>query len=119
MIRGSRFKGKRFTAEMESGFLLATELADYLVRKGLPFRDAHAVVGDIVRECMQKKCTLKDLPLRSYQRHSVLFDRDLYRLLNVKNSLKSKRSLGSTSPREVERALNSWEKKLSRGKASR
>jgi argininosuccinate lyase len=118
MLKGSRFNRNRFTAELESGFLLATELADYLVRKGLPFRVAHAKVGDLVRECMQKKCTLKDLPLRSYQRHSVLFDRDLYSLLNVASSLKSKRSTGSTSPREVERAFKSWEKKLSRGKSS-
>ena len=72
---------------------------------------------DVVRECMEKRCTLQELSLNSYQRYSPLFDRDLYRLLNVETSLKSKRSRGSTGPREVERALKSWERKLSRASA--
>ncbi|MGB2960034.1 MAG: argininosuccinate lyase [Bacteroidota bacterium] len=114
MLKGVRFNRKRFTAELESGFVLATELADYLVRKGLPFREAHAMSGDLVRECIKKKCTLKELPLEVYQRHSPLFARDLYRLLDVEASLKSKKSRGSTAPREVERALSFWEKKFSR-----
>jgi argininosuccinate lyase len=119
MVSSVRVNRNRFRDELDSGFVLATELADYLARKGLPFRDAHAVVGDVVRECTEKKCTLRELPLESYRRHSRLFARDLYRLLNVETSLKSKRSHGSTAPREVERALNSWEKKLSRARASR
>ncbi|MCK5571403.1 MAG: argininosuccinate lyase, partial [Bacteroidetes bacterium] len=117
MVSSVRVNRSRFKDELESGFVLATELADYLARKGLPFRDAHAVVGDVVRECMEKRCTLQELSLNSYQRYSPLFDRDLYRLLNVETSLKSKRSRGSTGPREVERALKSWERKLSRASA--
>jgi len=119
MLKGVRFDRKRFAAELESGFVLATELADYLVRKGLPFREAHTIVGDLVRECIKEKCTLREFSLTSYRRHSPLFDRDLYRLLNVETSLKSKKSRGSTAPREVERALSRWERKLTRSRSSR
>ncbi len=110
MFATVKFNTKRF--EGESDYLLATELADYLVRKGMPFRKAHTVVGGVVRECLSKNILLKELPLSSYKKHSGLFDRDLWEILHMRASLRLKRSQGSTSPLEVRKALRSWTLKL-------
>ena len=110
MLATVQFNPKRF--EAESDYLLATELADYLVRKGMPFRKAHAVVGKIVQDCISKNIYLKEYPLTAYQRHSRLFDRNLWKILHLRASLKMKRSAGSTSPQEVKRAVRSWQKRL-------
>jgi argininosuccinate lyase len=110
MFSTVKFNEKRF--EGESDFLLATELADYLARKGMPFRKAHAVVGKIVRECLSKNIMLKELPLASYQKHSKLFDRNLWKILHLRASLRLKRSAGSTSPAEVRKSLKFWAAKL-------
>jgi argininosuccinate lyase len=112
MMKSVKFNKDRFEKEMNSDFLLATELADYLVKKGMPFRKAHAIVGNIVHDCIQKKKTLQSLPLRSYQQYSKLFDKEVLQQLNVKESLKKKQSLGSASPREVKRTTQLWKKVL-------
>ena len=81
MIPGITFNTTRFQNEITAGFLFATSLADYLVRKGKPFREAHAIVGAIVRKCESRKIGLKDLALRDYRRFSNLFENDLYHAL--------------------------------------
>ncbi len=105
-----KFNPARF--EGESDYLLATELADYLVSKGMPFRKAHALVGKIVLECMSKNLFLRELPLSAFRRHSVLFDKSLWRILHLRASLAMKKSAGSTSPKEVKKALRRWKKQL-------
>ncbi|MBI4548245.1 MAG: argininosuccinate lyase [Ignavibacteriae bacterium] len=112
MFRTVKFDTKRFETELNSDFLLATELADYLARKGLPFRKAHAIVGNIVQFCMQKKISLKDLSLKDYQKHSKFFGKDVYQILDARTSLHEKKSLGSTAPREVSKAIQFWKRKL-------
>jgi len=97
---------------MTSDFLLATELADYLVRKGLPFRKAHAIVGDIVRECIDRKLSLHMFPLADYQKKSRLFGKDVYSILTPRSSISRKRSSGSTSPAEIRKAIRTWQAKL-------
>ncbi len=72
------------------GFLNATDLADYLVRKGLPFRDAYALVGQIVQHCAEKSLRLEDLPLDDYRRFSPHFDADVLAALDIKHSLKQR-----------------------------
>ncbi len=114
MVRTVRFNPRRF--EGETDHLLATDLADYLVRRGMPFREAHAVVGAIVSESVRRNCSLKELPLNVYRRHSKLFDDSLWRLLDVRVSLQLKRSKGSTAPREVEREIRRWRRKLGNSK---
>ncbi len=114
MVGTVRFNVKRFEHDRGADAMLATELADYLVRKGLPFRKAHAVVGAIVRLCAAKHLTLKELPLRDYRRHSPVFGRDLWQVLDLRKSLVSKRSEGSTSPREVVAAIRRWKRTLAR-----
>ena len=112
MIDGARVERQRFEGELASDFLLATELADFLAQKGMPFREAHGIVGSIVRECEARKIGLKDLPLDLYRKRSPLFTRELYRLLDPRASVRRKRSPGSTAPGEVRKALAWWGKKL-------
>jgi argininosuccinate lyase len=112
MMATVSFDPDRFTDELRRDSLLATELADYLVRKGMPFRKAHGVAGEIVRECAASGLSLQDLPLERYRKFSGEFRGDVYRVLDPHASVALKRSAGSTSPKEVEKALRRWEKKL-------
>jgi argininosuccinate lyase len=112
MLGSMKINTDRFIKDSQSDFLLATELADYLVRKGMPFRKAHAVVGGIVSTCVEKKISLKELPLKTYQRHSKLFARDIWKILDLRASLHNKKSPGSTSPLEVKKAIHFWKNAL-------
>ena len=112
MLDATRFSAARFEDDWRSDLLLATELADYLVRKGMPFREAHGVVGGIVRSCVERRRSLGSLALTEYRKHSTLFARDLYGWISPKESVRRKRSAGSTSPREVRAAIASWKRLL-------
>lgn len=105
MMETVTFDSGRFEEELRKDFLMATELADYLVRKGMPFRTGYEIAGAIVRECVESGCALVDLPLDRYRAHSLLFGRDVYTVLDPRASVRRKRSAGSTSPSAVRRAL--------------
>jgi argininosuccinate lyase len=112
MLQTMTVHGDRFEGELKSDFLVATELADYLVRQGLPFRKAHAVVGSIVHHCDRSARTLQSLSLEQYRSFSPLFDEDVIAVLEPRASLAAKKSAGSTSPAEVTKALRRWKAKL-------
>jgi argininosuccinate lyase len=112
MLGSTRFRPERFAGDMKQDAMLATDLADYLARKGLPFRKAHAVVGEIVRLCAERGVSLRDLSLKEYRSHSPLFDRDALGLLSPLASVRAKRSEGSTHPREVDRQIRRWDRIL-------
>jgi argininosuccinate lyase len=105
MMETVTFDRERFEAEMRKDFLLATELADYLVRKGMPFRSGYEIAGAVVRECAEAGCGLAELPLERYKMHTPLFGKDVYTVLDPRASLRRKRSAGSTAPAEVSKAL--------------
>jgi argininosuccinate lyase len=77
----------------------------------VPFREGHAIVGELVAQCDAKKCTLAELPLAEYKALSKEFD-DIPALLSARASVGRKRSEGSTSPAEVSRAIRGWRKRL-------
>ncbi|QCI25848.1 argininosuccinate lyase [Buchnera aphidicola] len=83
------------------GYSNATELTEYLVHKGVTFREAHYIVGKIVLEAIQKKCALEDLNISDFQRYHILFDCDVYEKLNVLNCINSKSSKGGVSFRQM------------------
>jgi argininosuccinate lyase len=112
LLQATSVREERFEEELRSDFLVATELADYLVRKGLPFRTAHAVVGSIVQYCIQSASTLQSIPLEKYRTFSPLFGEDVMAVIEPRASLNAKKSAGSTSPAEVSKALRRWKKKL-------
>ena len=111
MLSGMKFKPVKFD-QPGADLILATELADYLVKKGLPFRKAHAIVGKLVVLCIKKKRALKDISLKEYREYSRLFEKDIFRFIDVSTSLQQKKSSGSTSPREVRKAIRSWKGRL-------
>jgi argininosuccinate lyase len=96
-------------------FLEATDLADYLVRKGMPFRKAHEVVGKIVLHCESGAIPLRSLPLAEFQSFSSLIGEDVFEAISLENSLQSKSVVGGTARSRVVEAIEEAEKLLSIG----
>lgn len=97
-------KSKMFAAT-ENGFLEATELADYLAKKGIPFREAHGIVADIVKYCVKTGRKLGELHASELMKFSEKFGPDIKKLLHPENIVKAKVSEGGTSPASVEKQL--------------
>jgi argininosuccinate lyase len=95
-----------------SGLLLATELADYLVTKGVPFREAHAVVGRVVRLCLDRQQDLRRLTLADLQAFSDRFEKDALDVLTVEGAIERKAQVGGTARKRVTARVKAWEKKL-------
>ena len=85
----------------QGGFINATDLADYLVKKGMPFRSAYKISGQLVAECIRRSCVLEELPLEIYKQYSELFETDLYRDIDLLTCVEKRISLGGTSVASV------------------
>jgi len=83
------------------GYATATDLADYLVKKGLPFRDAHETVARAVKAAQSHACDLSDLPLAVLQDFHPQIDKDVYEVLSLRGSLDARNTLGGTAPAQV------------------
>ena len=90
----------------KNDFSNATELADYLSNKGMPFREAHEVVGKLVLYCVNKGCYLQNLSLAEFREASELFEEDIYHVLNPKTAVQRRNSAGGTGFKQVELAIN-------------
>lgn len=88
------------------GFINATDLADYLVKKGLPFRDAYKISGKIVNECMNGGYVLETFPLEKYKAYSDLFAEDVYEEINLKACVEKRKSAGGPSEESVEKQIS-------------
>lgn len=95
------------------GYATATDLADYLVKKGLPFRDAHDVVGKLVNTGIQQNLDLSELPLQTLQQASELIDADVFEVLTLEGSVAARDHLGGTSPNQVRAAVVRARERLS------
>lgn len=100
MIPALHFNLERMRSAAGANFSLATDVADYLVKKGMPFREAHGVVGGLVRECEQRHCELNQLPLDAYKQASTLFGPDILEL-DVDSALAARDIPGGTAPHQV------------------
>ncbi len=96
----------------KEGYSTATDIAEYLVRKGLPFRKAHAVTGKVILYCIRRKKKLEDLTLQELRKFSSLISEDIYAFLTPEESVRGKKSAGSTSPDEVRRQIKRFKKIL-------
>jgi argininosuccinate lyase len=99
------FNEQRMREMAIEGFTLATELADYLVRKGLPFRKAHHLVGQIVQQCIQARKGLQDCSLEEFRAVSKLFDSDVFPLLDLNGAVDHRTSRGGTATSRVQEAI--------------
>ena len=93
------------TRILDKGFLTATDLADYLVKKGLPFRQAHEVVGKIVAHCLARGQEIREMKLDELKTFSNLIEEDVAYVLTIEGSVKSRRSIGGTGPERVAEAI--------------
>ncbi|HVM98539.1 MAG TPA: argininosuccinate lyase [Candidatus Acidoferrales bacterium] len=108
MLPELRFNSHRLAEAARSGFTLATELADYLATKGVPFRDAHAVVGAVVRYCLQQKIPLEVVPLSTLRRYSRRFEADVISWLSTAAAIDRRRAIGGTARSNIDRQLRSF-----------
>ena len=98
-------------AKALDGFTNATDLADYLVGKGVPFRDAHSVSGQLVAYCLGKQCALNDVPLTEMQKFSPAIQADVYDALSLDTCVNQRKVLGGPAPDNVRReAVLGWER---------
>ncbi len=94
------------------GFINATDCADYLVKKGMPFRTAYKITGGLVALCISKNTTLEELPLDDYKQQSELFDNDVYQAISLDTCVKERKSYGGPSPESVITQIELTKKKL-------
>ena len=109
---GIEFNVERLMDSVNNDFSNATDLADYLVGKKVPFRNAYQIVGDIVKYCVTKDILFKDLNLEEFQKFHSEFKEDIFENLNPMNVVKSRNSLGGTGFDQVKVEVNKWKKKL-------
>ena len=106
MIRTMNVKADNMYRAAQEGFINATDLADYLTKKGMPFRSAYKTVGQIVAECIEKKLVLDDLSIEEYRAHSNLFCKDLYEEIALETCVNKRLSEGGTSVSSVEAQIS-------------
>jgi argininosuccinate lyase len=112
MIKGLVVNREAMTRATESGFLLATELADYLTTKGVPFREAHATTGRIVRNCLDQKKDLRALTLADLRAFSDRFEKDALDVITVEGAIERKAQIGGTARKRVEARIKTLRKSL-------
>ncbi len=112
MMRGVTVKPDNMRAAVMQGFATATDLADYLVKKGMPFRDSHEVVAQAVRYADEQGVDLSELPLAVLQGFSDLVADDVYQVLTPEGSLNARNHLGGTAPEQVRYQVARWKQLL-------
>ncbi|MCE9612034.1 MAG: argininosuccinate lyase [Chthoniobacter sp.] len=112
MLDGISANASACTAAVADPMLLATDLADYLVKRGVPFRQAHEVIGKAVALCGQKCCELPQLSLADYQTLSPAFASDVFDLLTVARSMSARQAVGAPSPQNVSAQIARWQAAL-------
>ena len=114
MLREIRFRQDKMKKALNEGFVLATDLADYLASKGVSFRQAHRIVGEMVRACQERECDLSDLTLEEMRAFDAHFTKDVFEWLDYQHALDRRASLGGTAQKnikqEIKKARNDLQK---------
>lgn len=105
MISTVTFKKDNMRKAVKNGFMNATDAADYLVRKGIPFRDCHEIIGRLVLYCIENNTAIEDIPLETLKEFSDKFDADIYENIDAEACIRAKKSTGSTSFESVKEQL--------------
>ena len=104
MVGTVKVNGERIAQAMKMDYILATDLADYLVKKGMPFRKAHGVIAKLSEYAMSKGKNFRELGRKEYREFSVLFTGDVYNI-TAESSVAARNVVGGTSPKQVAKAL--------------
>jgi len=102
IVLGMKPRRERMKEQAKKGFSLATDVADYLAKKGVPFRKAHEIVGKLVAYCLESKKDLEDLTLDEFRKFSDKFSEDVLNLMSVEGSVNSRNIIGGTARKQVE-----------------
>ncbi|MCG8600761.1 MAG: argininosuccinate lyase [Verrucomicrobiales bacterium] len=113
MMAVAKVREEQTLAATSDPFLLATDLADYLVLKGVPFRDAHEIIGKLTAYSIKEKRDFPDFRLDEFEEFSPAFEGDVYRVLDVETALKARKAIGAPSPGNVRKQITKWQKKFS------
>jgi argininosuccinate lyase len=105
MLPGMKAKTDRMVKAASEGFINATDLADYLVTRGLPFRSAYKISGAMVAKCIREGKTLETLSLEEYKEASPLIEADIYEAIDLRNCVQKRVSAGGTSVQSVEKQI--------------
>ena len=106
MLKTMRVLKENMRNAAAKGFINATDCADYLVKKGMPFRDAYKITGTLVAKCIEKDVTLETLPLEEYQAMTELFTEDIYQAICLDTCVRERKSYGAPSPDAVKKQLS-------------
>lgn len=105
MLRTMRFRKQRMEDSAKNGFTNATDAADYLVNHGVPFRDAHGIVGHLVLYCIDKNIALDDMSLEEYKAISPVFEEDIYEAISMKTCVEMRNTIGAPGKSAMEQAI--------------
>ena len=114
MLPEIKMQADRMEAAASDPNLQATDLAEYLVKKGLPFREAHAAIGKLVAEAMEKGVALDDVSLSELQKVSPLFGEDVKNIFDPRQSLAARTAIGAPSPDNVTAQIETWRRELAK-----
>ena len=109
MLSTLTFNKEVMAQSAKNGFTNATDAADYLVVHGIPFRDAHGIIGRLVLYCIDKKCALDDLTLDEFKQFSPAFDQDIYEAISLKTCVEKRNTIGAPGPSAMERMIQHCE----------
>ena len=112
MISTMTFNKNRMEDSAKNGFTNATAAADYLVNHGVPFRDAHGIVGQLVLMCIEKNCALDDLSLEEFKSISPVFEEDVYEAISMKTCVQKRVTIGAPGPDAMKQVIEIYEKEL-------
>ena len=110
MVRTAKWNEKNMAESCEGGFLNATDVADYLVRKGMPFRTAHGVSAKLVRSAIEKNCNLEEIDFSEYKKASPLFENDIFDLITSKKCVEIRNITGGPASEQVQKQIDVLEK---------
>lgn len=105
MLGTMQFRPDRMAKSAKQGFTNATDAADYLVNRGVPFRDAHGIIGQLVLQCIEKGISLDDLSLTEYQKASPVFQLDIYDAISLKTCVDKRITTGAPGAWAMEKTL--------------
>ena len=112
MMESMSFKKDRMKASAANGFTNATDAADYLVNKGVPFRDAHGIVGQLVLFCIDKGISLDEMTLEEYKAISPVFEKDIYDAISIKTCVEKRNTIGAPGQEAMKKVIAINEKYL-------
>ena len=108
MLKSLKFNKANMERSAAGGFTNATDAADYLVGKGVPFRDAHGIVGQLVLYCIDKNIALDDMTLEEYKAISPVFENDIYDAIAISTCVNRRNTIGAPGPEAMKKVLTEY-----------